>query len=421
MTNTLETAVQAMPEVELIHGIQRDIYRQSEAISETIFDESETIKEHFDCTSEIVENFYQPRIPFIQELIGTTGRREFTPKSMYDAVADSDKLYREAREALVAEFNLTPLDSEEGEAVRQRYRVLGMLRENLKNEDYLNNAVPKHLIERSKEHTKDEKAYLSSPKMSRWLARLVGENSPYLAWYTNRCPKGSNVLGERSEYRMILSTLPHDIVGMSYYAPYNFDGDNWIDGYHGTSCMDTIRNGSGDSMYQLPPNLSDETMFVVSLVKSDYTKPSSFEDLEEIMTARMLVRVVNVKGKYIMLGQRVYATTRDTQKLITEAMKVEFGDSYVHCNELSNYSGGTETIKYEFEYLKQAETTECGRCEGSGRDNWGDRCGTCRGEGRVVVNQYGYRPYNDNPNQIEFTHNGINFDLPKRFLEELGL
>ena len=401
----------------LVKGIEQSIFNKSSKLSVKVFNRSEVLTDDYD-TDTFVSSLYSKRRSFISDLVGTTGRYSFTPKSKYDATEEATSLINKELEEIKRKYNLTPLNSDDGADLEDKYNVLSFLRNYLKNEDYLANSVPSNLINHSKDYTKGKKVFMTSPKLSRWITRLVGESAELTKWYTNRCPKGENVVGERTDFKMVLSVLPHDIAGMSYYAPLNFSGERWIDGYHGTSCMDTVRNGEGSSMHQLPSNLYDETMMVAYLAKVDESKPRGLDDLEDIFHARMLVRVTEINGKHILIGQRIYATTRGTQKLITEAMKVEFGDSYIHCNELEDMGGSSKTFKYTYEEQKEVNSIEsCPSCDGSGLDGWDDDCGRCEGEGEISKFEL---PYNDNPSVITFGQGHIKFTLPTSFVESLS-
>lgn len=409
--NNLEAV---MTEQTLVHGIDKLIFEESGKLATHIFEKSSRLTENYDVDS-FVSQLYNQRRSAIMDLVGPTGRKEFAPKSMYNAIEDSEKQYSEALEDIRKAYNLTPLNSDEAADLKTRYEVLKHLRSRLDNMDYLANKVPKHVMDDTSRWGVNGKPYMSSPKLSRWLSKLAGESSSLLAWYTNRCPKGEAVLGEREEYRIILSVLPHDIAGMSYYAPYNWDGERWLDGYAGTSCMDTICNGGGDAMHQLPANLSDPTLMVAMIVKSNGDKPHHFHALEEVMMARMLVRVVEIDGKTLMIGQRIYAFDRDTQKLITEGMATEFGKDYIHCETLENkFYGDSRTLKFSFRGPSDS-TSECPRCDGDGYDEDGDECDRCDGSGQVGSIE---NPYNDNPSTFSFGPGYVKFHIPKRFIAQ---
>lgn len=401
---------------QLVNGINKEVFDKSLVLSENILRKSDVITENYDV-SDIAPQLYSKRRSYIAELVGEAGRYSFTPRSMYDATDEAEKLINAETDALSKAYDLTPLNSKEGEVIKANYRVLRYLRRMLKNEDYLNNVVPKHIIDGSAEYTSNNKPYLTSPKLSRWITKVVGESSELTKWYTNRCPKGTDVLGENTDYKLVLSVLPHDILGMSYYAPYNFGGERWLDGYNGTSCMDTIRNGDGSSMHQLPSNLLDETMMVAYLVKTDNPlRPSGLDDLEDVFHARMLVRVAEIEGQVLLLGQRIYASTRTEYKLIDEAMKLEFGKNYVHCNDLcNNYGGGNKTYRYDFENQVNVNASkDCPQCEGDGSDGWGDDCETC--DGRGIIDTF-ETPYNDNGSNLTLGSKHVKFHIPKSFLE----
>lgn len=400
----------------LLHGIEQGIFKESERIAKEVLRHSGEIRNNY-RVEDLVSGLYAQRRDFISELVGSTGRYTFTPRSMYDATEEANELISKETMEIERLYNLTPLGSDEGNDYEVKYRVLNILREKMTSADYLANTVPQIVKDRTKDETVDGKEFMASPKLSRWITKLVGESSELTKWYTNSCPKGEDVVGERTDFNLVLSVLPHDIVGMSYYAPLNFDGDRWVEGYHGTSCMDTIQNGDGSSMHQLPLNLSDETMMVAYLVKLDEKKSDDLEDLEDVFYARMLVRVVEVNGKHILIGQRIYATSRGSSKLITEAMKVEFGSSYIHCNELDDMGGSYKHYTYTFERTTTPPPTkDCRNCDGTGRDSWDDDCGNCEGSGQISKYE---PPYNDNGSVLTLGIGYVKFHLPKSFIETI--
>lgn len=380
-----------------VFGIKKEIFEQSIDYCKKIVSESHRLGR--DWAPNLAEQLYRQRRSYLTELIGNTGRYRFTPKSSYDAVEEAKPLINTVVDELVKEYNMTPLSSPEEAVVRARYDAMILLKETLTTQDYLSNKVPQHLIGEAK--NEKGKPFMTSPKLSKWLTKIAGESSDLVAWYTNRCPKGEAVLGERSEYELVMSILPHDILGMSYYAPYNFGGDRWIDGYNYTSCMDPVQNTSGSNLDNLPPNMWDETLAVCYLRKvddSDFTSHSRYRTGEEIFNARMLVRVFKVKGQHFIIGHRVYATTRDEFKLIVNAMELEF-PNFVHADTLENMSGDKRRFAYYHTHLDRSAPDI-----------------RITNDGEQSGNKTAYYPYNDNSGTISFDAAGVKVHLPQSFL-----
>lgn len=402
-------------------GIDKTVLEESFATAAHLIEASDTLRSDFGV--DFARFTYQPRRPYLQQLVGPTGRLRFTPQSSYDAKGEANPLIKKERDALVKAYNMSPLGSPDEGSIKERYEVLGQIIDNLETTDYLANKVPQFVMDATKGD--DGKPYMNSPKLSRWLTRLVGEQSPLTSWYTNSCPKGEAVLGSRDDYELVISTLPHDILGMSYYAPYNWGGNGWIDGWNKTSCMDPIRNGDGDNIYNLPSNVFDETLAVAYLrqVERDYDLERDMEENEEIFNARMLIRVVNINGKHVILGHRVYATNHDERRLIIEGMKVKF-DNFIHANDLEKYSGERVEVVYRHQAFNPVKgeyrrmwTPEPYRYDGI------EQIVRAHNNGETIdmKNIADYAPYNDNPEVISIYQSKNIFKLPKSFLARQGI
>lgn len=394
-----------------IFELDTEVLEKSLGLATDIFMESEALREEF-TVETMAYDLYAGRRPEIMEIVGETGMKRFTPTCTFDAKEEASRIISNEKRTLSKKFNLTPLNSKEGDAIKEKYDILRLMDSHLSSKDYFANKVPDSLKEESKGYTLDGKAYQNSPKLSKWITKAVGESSELVKWYTNRCPKGENVLGKREDYLMTLSVLPHHIAGMSYYAPANFNGKSWVDGYNSTSCMDTIRNGDGNSMRQLPSNLCDETLMVAYLTKVDSDESLEQTEIEHVFHARMLVRVAVVEGKTIIIGQRIYAVDRDSSKLITDAMSNEFGNSYVHCDDMTAID--IRSFKYTFTDVKNNDEVECSACGGDGEGVFDD-CPKCEGKGKHV--QYD-TPYNDNRLVLELGTDFVRFRLPQAVIDK---
>ena len=167
---------------------------------------------------------------------------------------------------------------------------------------------------------------------------MFGEQSNIVKWFTNKCPKKLES-GENKQYNVTLSVLPHHIAGMSFYAPYNWGGDRWLEGWNGTSCLDTIRNSVGDCVYQVPSSMMDSTLAIAYLTESNNT-----DIFEPRYLARVLVRLVYVDGEPIMITCRPFFVSNEATHVLLEGLKNMFNNIHTVGDIRDNWGGGTRTF-----------------------------------------------------------------------------
>lgn len=364
-------------------------------------------------------NVYTDRVPYLEELLGEEGHVSFHPDIRKDLTVEFRNSLNPDLEKKSNEYYSTTYDSyEEDRRNRELVYLSTELRDVVTNEDLLSNTVPKSVV--AYIEARNIKGF-NSPKLSKMLVKLFGQGSEVVKWYTNKCPKKLEK-GIVRDYKVHLSILPHHIAGMSYYAPSNWGGAEWETGWRGTSCMDTIRNGDGSSIYELVPNLLDSTLAIAYLTSSDD------DDLfEPRYQARLLVRVAKVnENDHVLVGLRTYYTNNEIKYYLVEGLKSQF-DNFVHVEDLRVYENDREFIgKKNFitnvcvKWNLEKSREECDDCDGSGHDWEGDECATCDGTGYVEEDNPTYYPYVDDPEFLKFTGSAVKVKLPVAYLVAKG-
>lgn len=375
------------------------LFDKSLEVANDILMESENLS-NTDVTAEM----YKERIPYLTNLLGEEGKVSFHPFVAKDVAS-------EFLDAMAPDMDQKQRDyygcSGDDTVYQDLYYLAGRLKEAITDADLISNTVPQNLVEYIKNH--GLKGY-SSPKLSKLLVKLFGEHSDTVKWFTNSCPKNLDK-GLNKDYKVHLSILPHHIVGMSYYAPYNFDGPRWVTGWSGTSCMDTKRNSTGGGIYQLPPSLLDSTLAIAYLTTSH-----NEDDTEPHYLARTLVRVAKVnQDDYVMLGARTFYTNNETKNILIEGLKSEF-ENFVYADDLRKgynvYKNRSFLTDIDTGWDVDSAKMQCDECDGDG-------CGDCEGEGYNTESNT-YYPYIDDADLVTITDEGIQVRLPNKWLEEMG-
>ncbi|MCZ4246877.1 hypothetical protein BXO87_01880 [Bacillus sp. GZB] len=389
-----------------------NLMQQSMEKAIEILNKSDLIRE-----AGVNSDLYVKREQYLEEMLGEKGHISFHPVIEKDLTIDFiDHLSPEVsakHQAYLSEYSY-----EEEQKAYKEYMLSSKLYDNITNDHLLNNTIPGKVTDFIK--SRDIKG-LSSPKLSKLLVKLFGETSGVVKWFTNKCPKKLEK-GVVQDYKVHLSILPHHIAGMSYYAPYNWGGSKWITGWNNTSCMDTSRNGSGDCINQLPPNLLDTTLAVAYLtsVENDDLFSPRFE-------ARLLVRVVKVADdKYIMVGFRPFYTNNETRNYLVEGLKAKF-DNFVQCDDLrKEYTDlyGSHMSSFstftEVGWSNPGIKLTCDDCEGDGT-TWDDKeCDECDGTGLISGDGEAFFPYVDDPEFLTFFSDQVKISLPKGYLISKG-
>lgn len=380
--------------------------------AQSIFNRSENLQ-----SVNADADIYEDRIQYLKDLLGEEGHLSFNPFVAKDLTIDFNKNLKTARKQVYENYYHKNYDSYSDEMIaRNEYYISDSLPSYVTNEHLLSNKVPEKIMGDIKRY--EMKGY-SSPKLSKLLVKLYGQDSDVVKWFTNQCPKKLDK-GLIEDYKVHLSILPHHIAGMSYYAPYNTGGDRWETGWNKTSCMDTIRNGDGSSIYQLVPNLLDTTLAVAYLTKADNN-----DLFEPAYQARLLVRVAKVNDNdYIMLGLRPFYTNNETKNYLVEGLKSEF-ENFVLAEDLrTEYKTNRDMESFRTDIEVAWETSgareTCDDCDGDGVDYYDDSCSTCDGSGHVTVDNETYYPYIDDPDFVTVDEGNVEINLPRAYLVKMG-
>lgn len=384
--------------------IKSEIIESSIGIMEEIFSHSSRIMDILPNASEM----YEERVDYLKNIVGDNGVYQFSPMVTKDLANDYKNI-----------FNNRIGNKYENKVNTRWYNLLSEhLYGYITTENLLKNTVPKTILEwiaRVQDSEGELKGY-NSPKLSKTLTKLYGEDSDIVKWYTNYCPKTLEA-GKSDKYIVTLSILPHHIAGMSYFSPRNHGERGWIDGWEGSSCMDTKLNGGGEAIIRLVPNVSDSFLAVAYLSdKDDY-------DLDNPKyLSRVLVRAVKTdSGDWIMLGCRAYNISNETKEVLLEGLCNEFDNFVSVYNLRDNHSRG-KRVKFINDCKVRINVNvdmECGRCDGAG-DYDDEDCGRCSGTGKINKD-VDISPYIDDSDFIDFEGNGkINISLPESYLLEKG-
>lgn len=392
-------------------------------LTTTLLEKSiEKANEIFNCSENLTNagadarKAYVERIPYLTNLLGESGHISFHPYVTKDLTTDFrnalEKELHKTHDEYYLKYHTT---SEDARKARHRWVLTDILNEVITNEDLLQNKIP-YLVREAIEQYKIEG--FNSPKLSKMLVKLYGEQSEVVKWFTCKCPKKLE-LGLNKHYKVHVSILPHHIAGMSYYAPFNWGGDKWITGWNYTSCMDTIRNSDGVTIYKLVPNLMDGTLAIAYLTTADN------DDLfEPRYLARLLIRVAKVNDyDHVMVGLRPYYTTNEMENILIEGLKNEF-ENFVHVDDLrmeydmEEYKKFSTPMNVTWEVAESRE--KCEYCNGAGEDDWGDECEDCDGVGYIVSYGEEYFPYIDDEDVLAFKRDKVIIKLPIGYLVEKG-
>lgn len=389
--------------------------QKSFEIALEVFKESHRLKGILENSSLDIEEIYNKREQYLLDLVGENGFMSFHPTVTQDLLSEFQNAFPKRGDGMPnysSEFVET-----HAERVLSRRTYESMTVDNL-----LNNTLPQYVQGTIRDNKEEFKGY-NSPKLSKLLVKLWGEKSDIVKWYTNKCPK-SLTKGELKDYKITLSVLPHHIAGMSYYSPINHGGSRWIDGWEGSSCMDTKRNGGGDAITRLLPNLMDSELAVVYLSHADDNDAFNPKYL-----ARMLVRIVNVDGKYAIIGLRTYSISNEARTIIIDGLRNQFDnfasvyDIREKCNDSKHWKDyrmkhvvGTHPVR-----LLIQEKYECGLCDGDGTVDDGDRCHRCDGTGKRN-NDFTTIPYIDDSDMFTVDENNkMVASIPMQALIDIGV
>lgn len=394
-------------------------------LAATLFEQSiAKANEIFNCSENLTNagadarKAYVERIPYLTNLLGENGHISFRPYVTKDLSIDfRNVMEQEFRKTYEEYFYRKHTTEGDVRKARHHWVLTRVLFDYTTNDDLLQNKVPYRVREEIEQHEIEVEGF-NSPKLSKMLVKLYGEQSDVVKWFTNKCPKKLEQ-GLNKDYKVHVSILPHHIAGMSYYAPYNWGGDEWITGWNYTSCMDTIRNSDGATIYKLVPNLMDGTLAIAYLTASDN------DDLfEPRYLARLLIRVAKVnENDHVMVGLRAFYTSDETKNILIEGLKSEF-ENFVHVEDLrrrydmDDYKKFITPMGVTWEVEESRET--CEHCDGTGEDDWGDDCEECDGRGYNQVYDGEYRPYVDDADVLAFRRNAVIIKLPIDYLVEKG-
>jgi hypothetical protein len=359
---------------------------------------------------------YNNRRPSFTPLVSEAGYTEFHPVVMASVVEP----FRDMFSPIVRQWHDKYFMSENDDEARtahDMYRLAGLFHDQLSNEDIVNGNIPQYIKDFIAKRGLTKQ--FSSPKLSRALAKMASDTSPFLAWYTNKCPKRL-AKGENKDFKVVVSTLPHHIAGMAYYSSFNFGGKRW-NGWEGTSCQDPSRNSGGQAMLNLPASVKDESLAVAYLTKSDNN-----DLFNPIMEARALIRVVELTNGnvfYVVLRQFGYT---ESIAILLDGLANQYSNIITNTlirDKYGNGEGKCIRIKMKLKDVRFSNSRECGRCEGTGRDDEDDQCHHCDGNGHVNSDEK-YLPYNDDSDLWsidESTGTRISYRIPKQLLVDRGL
>lgn len=391
----------------------------------------ETSKEIADCVlrkSPILDKYldnnkieYKERVQYLKNLLGKDMHLDFHPKVTKSLVKDFKNSFGTPTPSF---FGGKPVYASELPLNDGERRLTKVLFDEVTNENLLENTLPRdfkawaeHLMTSYSdgEITKSLKTYKNATKLSKVLVKLWGEKSDVVKWYTTKCPKKLET-GVLSEYKIVLSTLPHHIAGMSYYAPLNHGGDGWIEGYNGTSCMDTYQNGEGGTMLRLLPNMIDSYLAIAYL-----TKTNDNDILKPKYLARMLVKVVEVgNGKWAMLGLRSYHVSHEAKNILSDGLMNCF-ENFTDVRYLRDHYRNDEMKKFTNDTIIGVEQYyRCSVCRGRGEDDY-ETCEDCDGVGQIKNGDFSF-PYVDDSDYIVLLPNTKRHrvKLPVQWLEDKG-
>jgi hypothetical protein len=191
------------------------------------------------------------------------------------------------------------------------------------------------------------------------------------------------------EQLFVVSDLVQHITGMSYYSTGNWDGMN------GSSCQ----NPENDyyECNRLGASLHDNKLFVGFTIDSI----EDLEDMDEKMTARAVMRYLEIEGTPVLVATQYYGNNETKQMLhgvLEQLEEVNIFSNTVVNNGDTRHSESTngryyltvcDTVYIDTE-VEDEVTCTCPMCSGSGEyEVYSDRlerhmdvtCPLCRGEG----------------------------------------
>lgn len=376
---------------------------------------------------------YDDRDKYLQELVGAEGCVTFHPEVTDEILEPFRKMLSEATFVLRNAYYAGDDSADKHKINRFRFYLADMLTDRITVDSMIKNRVPKSIADWLNEAAdpdyspecviKAARQY-KSPKLSKLLVKLFGEQSEVVKWYTCKCPK-SLTKGLLSDWNITVSILPHHIAGMSYYGSYNHGGKRWKEGYEGTSCMDTERNGKGSGIFGLVPSMQDTTMAIAYL-----SHASDTDTWNPIYQARCLLRVVHVHGQPHMIACRAYYISNEATHILIDGLKNKFGNVHF-VREMREFRGDTDYVEFKHEFDRDdiqfpvCKEIECQECDGEGNfgyDDYGNLnyCGECDGDGTWHVDG-NYLPYIDDKDFIDCYSDKMVFKLPTAYFESVGV
>jgi len=395
--------------------MDKDVLDRSLHIAQTILDQSYNL---LAAEAEVVDH-YKERDPYFKELLGEDMHISFqpdietplTPAFLDCLVPETERLAK-----------LFYADRKHETKAHEEYYVDSILQESITDEYLMMNRVPQRLVEYV-EACGDKLKHFRSPKLSKLLVRLYGEQSDVVKWYTNKCPRKA-VRG--LEQSIHISTMPHHIAGMSYYAPLHHGGSRWLNGFSGTSCMDPVNNSAGGTILQLMGSIRDEYLGIAYLTDQNDTDIWNPKYL-----ARALIRVFYIGNEPHIILCRPYYDSNSSQHILIEGLKERFNNLHYVMELREKYALRRDTTTFKQYYTEnvvyEVETGKCivcGNCDGSGKDpeerEWD--CEECGGSGEVDLGG-DYYPYVDDTDYVQVDHTGGSqiVELPNRYLKEKGI
>lgn len=371
-----------------------------------IYEMSEVLK-------HLPEVEYNDRRPSFLPLVSEAGYTSFHPVVTMSVVEPYREMFAQVVRKWHEKYYMADND-DEARGAHDLYRLAGLFQDQLSNEDIVNGTIPNYIKDFI---TSRNLKGFTSPKLSRALAKLADESSPFWAWYTNKCPK-KIVKGESTDYKVVVSVLPHHLAGMSYYSCYNFSGKRW-NGWEGTSCQDPKRNSGGAAMRNLPASVKDESLALAYL-----TKTENDDIMNPIMEARALIRVIELTNGnvfYVVLRQFGYT---ESIAILLDGLQSQYSNIFTNTTIREKYGNGEGKcirIKMRLKDVRYAPTVECRYCDGEHREE--DTCPDCHGTGRMATGDY-FLPYNDDSDIWTIdqdTGKKLTYRIPKQLLVDKGL
>ena len=403
-----------MNTVQTRKGIDKDILFKSMAHAQEIFDLSPILREYGADPNEL----YVERDSYFQDMLGEKGHVSFHPKVKTELTDIFITKFQIIKDCYGQKYMGAPSGSDEELKNNLLSRLCTHLLQHTKDEDLINNSIPpfvKEIIEDWKTHHNENvnkvAKMFSSPKLSKMLVKLSGQDSEVVKWYTTRCPKEITE-GVNTDYVVHVSTLPHHVAGSAYYGAYNHGGKRWIEGYKNTSCLDPKQNPWGEGMFSLMATMKESTLAVAWL-----SHANDNDIFNPIYQSRVLLRIVDAGHKKFMFACRNFWTSNTTMHTLNQGLKNEFGDVVI-AQEVRRFQDVERDLnmkrfrtRTKEEPIVTADDLEvlCPDCD------YG--CDDCDGDGRSVFDGV-WKPYIDDGDLVSFDDDDLVFRLSRRFLEE---